>query len=684
MNTPLKFWIHVILFVLISWSGALAVRRAVYHQQTRSLKGQEAPFLMESALQYRMTRMVAETGTLPEVDLKVQVPEGVVMRETYSVGAEWVYAGLASLLPDEWTHISRVRWISAALFCLAIPFAGLWARQNSGSMGAAWITSGILAASPAFAVRSSGLELSRENLAIPLFTLFLWMQACARSSETSKARFVFSLLAAGSLALGQCVWDLTQMVTGLWAVWEWIRMFRRPDEREPVLPGCVAVALLLASVLNPYLRSHGSVFSPVMAMVLSLFVLSLPVPSFRNRKLQAGLLVGFLGFFTLLGRLFTENYSHFGELLFAKLRYLNVKPMDPGDLNYLQRIMWTPALNSTTWELTKSYFLFTLITFSITLFLLILGKQRAGYRFGLAIFAALITLPVTILFFRFHVFWVLFAAVGIGTGLLALLSNFPGSKRYLIAGGLFLFLTGGECYLLLFFEPSTSLAVPEEKAEFFQLVKAMGGDVTQSRGNRWGRPGAAYGALQTLSEQLQAIPDPGPVLANFGISGSILEQTGLPIVLHPKFETPGIRERVREFYHHLFLGTEDSLREWAVSYGARYYVHSNGNLSDLDIRNAPRYMVDALDPPDHAPVYVLENRPQEATWFRPVGGNARYRIFRIVLPEDEEFASTLTQLARRALESGDVETAERRARQALSYHWKYEPAQELLALLLSL
>ena len=675
----------ILLFCLVSWSGALAVRRAVLTQQTNTVEG-EAPFLMESALQFRMTEMVNETGTLPVRDASVQVPEGVIMRETYSVGAEWVYSFLAKLLPESWTFASRVRWISTGLFCLAIPFAGLWAKTLSGSMWSAWITAGILAASPAFAVRSSGLELSRENLAIPLFTLFLWLESSVRASDSEKWKWGASIGCALSLALAQCFWDLTQMVIGLWIVWSWIRVIREPitakDDRIPL--GCVAVSLVTAGLVNPYLRSHGFMTSPVMAMVLARALGSMGGGFLAKRRVQVGLLVSFLGVFWILGQLFAEQYSHFGELLFAKLHYLNQKPMDPSLLSYSQRIMWTPALNSTTWELTKAYFLFTLCIFSVTLLKLVSGKRWAGQVMGSVLFSSLFLLPVTILFFRFHVFWVLFASVVIGSGLLLHFSKLTRFRYHLLGGLLAVCLTGGELYLLLFFEPSTSSEPSQDQAQLMQLVKAMGGELKQQKGNRWGRPGASYGALENLSQQLRDLPRPGPVVANFGISASILAETGFPIVLHPKFETPGIRNRVRRFYEMLFLKTEEDFREWALGFGAQYYVHSNGNLSDLDIRNSPRYMVNAVHPPDHAPVYVFEERPQDATYFRPIGGNERYKIFQIISHEDEEFATSLTTLAQQALQRGDVQTAERRARQALTYHWKYQPAQDVLATILSL
>lgn len=672
------------LLLIVLWVGAIVVRREVFSQQTRTIQDREAPFLMESALQFRMTQMVQQTGTLPKIDDKVQVPDGVNMRETYSVGAEWIYTALANLLPKEWTFTARVRWVSTALFSLAIPLAALWIglKYRSGFSGA--LTGLFLAVSPAFVVRSSGLELSRENLAIPFFTLFFLAEHLARVAPLKRKQWLCACLAAGSLALAQMFWDLTQYITGLWIVWSFVTRLSvgKESPSEKIVLLTVTVSQIFVAVANPYLRSHSFFFSPVMALLVARTLISY-IPTLQARWKVMAIPLAFLAFWLVLGHFFVENYSHFGELLYAKIRFLNVKPEDPALLTYAQRIMWTPALNSSTWQLTKAYFPISLYLFGLAVLVLIRGMKHGRYRFQTEFFFAGFTLVVYIFFFRFHVFLILFIAACIGA-LFASTKTKKGMWRrwFFPLIGILTFI-GVESYFLLFFEPKPAGKQLAEQKQLQQLIKAMGGDGALPKGNRWGRPGAAYGYLASLSEELLKLPQTGPVLANFGISASILAETEMPIVLHPKFETPGIRERVRQFYEHLFLKSEKELRDWAVSFGAKYYVHSNGNFSNLDIVNSPRYMVDALEPPAEASIYTLENHPEKATWFQPLYSNRRYRIFKIITPEDEDWAKRMTRLARIAYESGDLEGAKKRSLQALSYHWKYAPAQRVYQAALS-
>ncbi|WFB37624.1 hypothetical protein P3T73_07605 [Kiritimatiellota bacterium B12222] len=682
-SSPVRFF-GIFCCLLLLWGGALGIRRAVFHQQTRTMNGEEAPFLMESALQFRMTQMVNENGRLPEVDEKVQVPEGVVMRETYSVGAEQVYTFIAKFLPESWSFAQRVRWASAGVFCLAIPLAALWIGLNVRSMMGGFAGGLLLAVSPAFAVRSSGLELSRENVAIPLFVLFLLATVLFDRAERKGAKWSAACLSGVAIALAQCSWDLSQYIIGLWVVWGWgsLLMGKTKSEDDRVLWTVVSLCLVVVSMGNPYLRAHGFFYSPVMALLLARAVVGWIPTSDQGWKLLV-FPVSFWGLWFLLGHFFVDNYSHFGELLYAKLRYLNVKPENPALLTYTQRIMWTPALNSSTWQLTKSYFPIAITLFGISLLSLIWGMIRGRCRFQAEYFYAGFTLIVYVFFFRFHVFLILFIAACIGAWVASAKQNDSIlTRRILPLLGLLLFM-GVECYLLLFFEPKPSGIQLEQQKQMQMISQAMGGSGELPKGNRWGRPGAAYGYLESLSAEMRQLSEVQPVLANFGISASILAETGFPIVLHPKFESPGIRERVQQFYEQLFLHSEKEFRDWAVTFGAKYYVHSMGNFSDIDPRNSPRYMVDALEPPAGSAIYVLENEPEKAVWFRPIYSNPRYKIYQIISEEDVNAAESMTRMSMMAYEMGDMKRAKEKAMQALSYYWKYEPAQQMLKLVLS-
>jgi hypothetical protein len=677
----------LLLFTGIAlWLGSITVRRAVLAQQTRTAGDSEAPFILEAALQYRMTREVYETGRFENFDPRVQYPDGVYRWRTYSIGAEFIYAPLARLLPGEWSLVSRLRWVSTALFCLAVPFAALWAGLGWKSWWAGLACGLILMVSPAFAVRSSGLALSRENMGIPLMTLFLLADQAVRHFRSGRVRLFLAGLAGVAAGLSQVFWDFSQYLFGLWALAEMILFLRRPsfrDERAAVW-SATAAGLGFAALAHPYLRGQGFLFSPVMILCMGLSFFSLKRVSSLRLPVLAASFAAFAGVWTMLGRVFVTNYSHFGELFLAKLLHMNRKPFDPAVLSYEQRIMWTPALNSATWELTKAYFpaIFWLLLLGIV-FLFRAAKQSTRVFPQQLLFYLLVTFPMYVLFFRMHVYLILFAAAAIG-GLISYIADSPWRQRCVkgFAALLILFIPGFELYRMLFFEPSNTRQETAEQAMIRRALEEMG--MAQPRVfNRWGHPGQSYQALAELSMALNDLNKPdAPVLAGFGVSGTILTDTGMPILLHPKFESPGIRDRVREFYEHLFLNSEKEFRNWASSHGAKIYVHAFGSLASGDPREMPRYMVDALEPPDYAAVHVLERSPRDATWFQPLWSNERYQIFRIITDEDIEFADTLMELAFAAARRGDQDQARRLAWRVLSdYHWKHPAARELIGIL---
>jgi len=164
------------------------------------------------------------------------------------------------------------------------------------------------------------------------------------------------------------------------------------------------------------------------------------------------------------------------------------------------------------------------------------------------------------------------------------------------------------------------------------LALAVGAETanTLEKPVQWGRPNVYGVETEEMLEFLRSNVAPEPVLANFGISGSIAAYGGCPVVLHPKFEGKDIREAVEEYLLALFKGDEDGFAAWMDGRKATVYVHSMGELSNLAPEYAPRFMVDALEPAAEAAVRVFEERPGEAKRFKLLFQNRKFRVFRLL------------------------------------------------------
>jgi len=329
---------------------------------------------------------------------------------------------------------------------------------------------------------------------------------------------------------------------------------------------------------------------------------------------------------------YAESYGHFGKLLVAKLRFLNRKPTDPALLGYEQRIMWTPALNSATWRLTFALFP-GMLAVAVVLGLLLWRqppderRSRVPWLFFFGV--ALITYG---LFVRFHAYAALFGAAWIGVGL----SDLPVRRGV-------------------------------RRALALLVTAALAAELGQSwgRAEHWGRPGVYYGELRELVGWLGKKKPKEPVLANFSLSGPILAYAGCPVVLYPKFESPDIRNRVREYGETMFRGDLKQARRLVDRYCTKWLVWSKGEFSGIHPEWQMRYVVDALNPPPHAPARLFEFSSRGSRYFPLVWENRKYRVFRAIGYAAEAAARERAEQAWSALQRGRLADAESLAWEAL-------------------
>ena len=654
--------IMILLGVLVLYGAGIAVRRVVLEAQFRAA-GEEVPFTLESALNFRRIEQVYYTGTLPEKDPAIEFPTGIEIRKTDTVGAEYVYALFARLFPLGVPLESRVRWIEVCWFCLGIPLMALWVWWWRRTAWGAAIAGGFYAVALSSVMRSTGQEISHENFALPLLIGHLAFNALAAGGQSRMARGVGVGLSAVLLALSLATWDLVQFYVILWMVVHGVRFARAGvgELREEKVGWAVHLGVLfLVGLMNPYLRAHAFVLSPAMWIGYGMLACAgvrkaaasgvCPLSWTKPRVLWIAFFLPILLGLGLAGA-YHDAYGHFGSLLFAKLRFLNQKPMDPSLLSFDQRIMWVPALHSANTALTFTLFpvmlMLTLaagvVLFTSALVSLRRSRNQSDPRLFQYLVFYVVSLAAFVLFVRFHVFLAIFSAV--------LLGGWAGAGRSwaLRVVVISLLLTG------MTVEAAHTLTRPE----------------------RWGRR-VYYKEIEELTQWLHRYVRPEPVLGNFGVSSSILTYGGCPIVLHPKFESKEIRGRVRGYGEALFKGTEKDLRDWAGRYGAQYYVYALGEFSSFSPEQQMRYFVGALKPSTNCPAYLFEFDMDRAAGFRFLWGNRKYRVFKILNGEESVVANRFGDAAQEALERGLLDEAEDRAVAGLLVQPESDRVQEIL------
>jgi len=654
-------WTKAVRLLLIVTALALlygvgvGIRRSVWEAQF-SPGGGALPFTLESALLYRRIKTVYEEGLLPERDRFVQYPEGVVTRETYTVGSEYLYAGLARLLPNRHSLSERLRWIETCWFCLAVPLVALWMGCWSQSVWAALVTGLYYAVSASSVIRSTGQELTRENAAFPLLAAHLLLDAVANRTRSVYRWWAATVGSGLMLCLAVMTWDLMQYYILLWAAYTgWIAARGRLGlGTRAAMKALVYVVLLgAAGAWHPYLRAHGFLTAPPMLLVygVALTMVAGRLLSQVNGWARAAVGLGVLAMPWAITAIAGGNmggaYQHFFDLLWAKVRFLNWKPWDPALLNFEQRIMWVPALHSATWRLTLHLFpAILLLTLPAGVVIWARREGSASPNFNQLLFFYVASLIAFGLFARFHVFLSMFSAALLGGW-----ATWAVRRR------------GRVGFVVL------ALLAAGVVAEAHHVL---------SRRERWGRRGVYYRELVELTDWLRAHGGAKPVLANFGTSSSVVVYGNQPVLLHPKFENPTIRNRVREYGQALFTGTERAFRDWADRHGAEWFVYGRGAFATVQPRRQMRYFVNALDPPHDAAARIFEWKPEEARYFNQRWKNRKYRVFDILTHGEEEQARALTEEARKALERGELDRAEAKAVAALRIDPKAAAAMNIL------
>ena len=643
--------VSVVLTLFVLFVAGLTLRRYVLDAQ-RPLADGELPFTLEGAIHFHRVQQLLTTGQLPVVDRNIEYPSGIHVRETDTVTDTYLGANLSKLLPASIPLAERLRWVEVLWFCLGIPLLAWWVWLGTRSWWGGLVAAVFYAVALASVIRSTGQELSHENLALPLLIASL-AAATLAGRVISRGLFWVSALAAATLLAGALMtWDLIQFFIFLWALWlVWrIALSRAPLlPREMILAGLQILALIVAGVWNPYLRAHGFLLSPPLLLAVGALLVAVVRRIFQGLenelhefskawKIRVGwLLLALLPlvFGLFVARTYGAAYGHFGELLAAKLRFLNVKPDDPALLTFNQRILWVPALHSATWQLTFTLFPAILAASCLALVCLAPRKNKVRDSNLSLVITCLVVAGISYWFFvRLHVFVILFMAALLGWW--AAWSVRRGWGWSLVVAVLVL----------------VALAV-----EAGQTVRAPEG---------WGRGNVYYRELAGLTDWLRKNVAPEPVLANFGVSASILAYGNCPILVHPKFESPTIRDRVRAYGEVLFKGTEEQFRDWAEREGALYYVHALGEFASVGINQQMRYMVNALQPRADTAAWLFERVPQQLKWFVPVWSNAKYRVFRIRCRADAQIAADQAEVADQALQLGQLDRAERYALEALA------------------
>ena len=589
------FVVLTILFVFIVYTRVFCSQSVPYYHPDSA----DCFYWTEAAFHFRHFQFVADGRSIPKLDRQIQYPEGLDTRRYITPVMENFYGHI-----HRWFFHSvprhRFLILAASIVATCSVLACFWAgREVHGSLWVGLISAACYGLAAAAVARSTATFL-RENFTLPLlFCSFACLVSCMRND-----RWPVATAGAVSLVIALASWHVSQfffpiLVTGL-AI---LALLHGPQSLPRTALFIYVGAATAAAVALPVLRTKYYVVSVPMMMSYALLVVAwLPRRANLGRWKTVAVTLGLLcvsGSIGFLIQVLSGTHSHVFAVIWAKLRFLGSLPEDPSMLTFEAKSMWSSSFLSPT--LFELFMMYTTTGALAMIGLAVVGWQiYQGRRTEMTtwlIFWVLVTAGLAMMFVRLSVFAIFF---------LALLAGYSWPRRrgwpqYVVA----LALIG--CFV-------------------FEGAKYYGPGILPAWRMVAYRP--PQKDLVDVVNQLRthAAPD-DPVVASFELGPSIAAYANRPVLLHSKFESPALREKVNEVYS-AFFENEETFYDLCTRYGAKWVVYQRNWGIGLG-PGSIAYSVGLGDLPLSSAVFAFHFAPERLRNFQLVAQNSTYRVYRV-------------------------------------------------------
>jgi tetratricopeptide (TPR) repeat protein len=552
-------------------------------------------FWTESAFHFRHFLMITEGKDIPPIDRGIQYPEGLDTVRYITPVMERVagafYRVFFSSVPPH-LFLPYFSFVFTTLSVLAVFLAGkiVW-RSNI----AAFIAAFFYGFTPASLIRTAGGGFIREDFALPfIFFSFACLMYCLRKDKP-----LVSALGSSLLFIALAAWHVTQLYLSLFMLGMTIAYFINRKKVLPQKSVAIFVAFMVgASILLPVLRAKYFIFSPALMLSYGLLATSL-IPVFKGDNNRKNTIIGNIVIIALFAAsLIIQKligvYSHVYELILAKIRFLGVLPEDPAALSFEAKSMWTSAFVSPQLVEIPMLLSFAFLFGTIGAIIMIyrVSRRKAESYEVMTIFFTLCTFVLFLMIHRMHIFAVFFLALSMGA--LTLFRN--NTLKYMMYGFL------GVCLLVQLYL----------MLNFFGL-KAF-------------RPDQHY--LKSMLSFIRENTDKdSAVLTSFQLGPSVAVYTGRPVILHSKFESKLIRDKVKDVYTSLF-NSESEFYELCRRYKAGLFVYQT-NIALEGRPMSVRYLAGAASLRTDSAAFLLHFAQDKLKLFRLIYQNPLYRVYKV-------------------------------------------------------
>ena len=532
--------------------GGAAIRIQYTHAIPMFDPASSAGYLQTDSafLAYLTDQVVDAGGGIPEgfaADTRIEHPEPGNVLEMFTVGQELVIAWAKLLAGAETSlHVVAV-WVMSLFAALVV--VGVWGvgRELTGSrawgLGAALVWFSLLAS-----YRTLGFIFIREDFAMPIYALHLWLVLRACRVRTSSAYLAAGVTAALAAATWHAIGQFLAIEVACLALW-FLRSGQNPFAARRAW--LATAALVGLSLVIPVLRAKGFALSAPVMVVLALTAAGLASTRAPGRVANALVFGGALavlgGCSFALARLTgsgMSDYAHVFELLWAKVTNLGVLPADPNELSADTRVLWQgPFATAAVADFTQRLGLALLpAAAAVLLCARAWISGRGDGRVAVFVAVLLASCVVAWLIKRTNVVTSILAAACAA----AVLARLPSR---LLGVALLAAIAGWQGWVLqrgVLSHPTAWWTQPQ--------------------------PGHVAQRADLVDWVSDNVPQDEAIASDFVTGANLLYHTRRPSLLQPKYETVRSRRRIEAFFEVFYHGKPADLRRWMEEHDCRWFA----------------------------------------------------------------------------------------------------------------
>lgn len=618
--------------LLILLAATFFTKLSIFDRNCNLKNGEFGLFRVEEATRYRYAKLVSEGKKIPDIDTRIQHPEGLNVKKYFTTVSQRVIGHTYRILRFKMPFHKFVIYFMFLYSSLSIFALYKTTRLLGGKRLFSLVACAFYATSFASSSRTIAGGLVEEDFALPLmfFGLMFALKALktrgrmsggANTGWPKTGTWLYPLISGALLSVAASAWHVSQFFyLILSAILCFLYIFK-PDERKNIFNFMAPVIAILTVAGFSVAVLRGGFFLLSFSQILGYAFLLTHLTTSKFRLLRKNIFTLSAVFAVLLALVFTvarpmlknhaKNYGHVYTLMFNKIRYLGNKPTFEAEVQKLPfdtKVLWQSSFVSPGAKFTKDIFLLAFI-FALpglfSAFRRIFKNRDSGVFIALAMFAGFFILFLLVK--RLYVFVVFFLC-----SLMPLAGNFLKKQKYnFAAAALFFAGTAMQWNNTL---PKLK-TIPHRINSYKQdLIKHM----------------------------KRALPAESVILCNIGIAPEIVQNSSFSTVLHNHYEEKNIRDKTEEFYKKIYAN-EKELYDFAKKYETGYLIYHWEFLFDKSV-NSMRYQVNAMNLFKTCAAYNLHFNEKNLKHFTLVYQNDYYRLFKIhpesetLTPADVEYA----------------------------------------------